>query len=232
MPPGFQAVLLITSVVSIAGAGAGVWLATIPEITRRIVPLGGAILLLISFFWVLPELAESFGWSLGAALMLTGFVLLWLIDRFVHPVCPACAHNHDHDSCSTRLHGFATPLVAAALVHSLFDGWTLAAGSGLLAVAPALTAGVMIHKIPESLAFGVILRAALRSRTTALWSAILVQAAMIPGAALAFALAPVIGSRWMALLLALGGGTFLYLGFHAVHGEWRRRVASRAVHIH
>ena len=28
-----------------------------------------------------------------------------------------------------------------------------------------------------------------------------------------------------AVLLALGGGTFLYLGFHAVHGEWKRRRA-------
>jgi len=204
------------------GAAAGVWLATVPEITRRMVPICGAILLTLSLFWVMPELAESLGWTIGPALLFTGFGLVWLADRYIYPVCPACSHTHDHDSCSTRLHGFATPLLIAAVIHSLFDGWTLAAGNG-----SAISLGVVIHKIPESLAFGVILRAALKSRNTALAWATGVQATMIPGALLALILAPVIGSRWMTVLLALGGGTFLYLGFHAVHGEWRRRVASR-----
>jgi zinc transporter ZupT len=210
------------------GAAAGVWLATVPEITRRMVPVCGAILLLLSLFWVMPELAESLGWRTGPALLFAGFLLLWIVDRYVHPVCPSCAHNHDHDSCSTRLHGFATPLLAAALIHSLFDGWTLAAGTEMMPSGSALALGVVIHKIPESLAFGVILRAALRSPRTSLIWAVAVQAAMLPGALLAVTLAPVIGSQWMTVLLALGGGTFLYLGFHAVHGEWRRRVASRA----
>jgi zinc transporter ZupT len=228
LPPEFTSILLVSSAFSMVGAAAGVWLATVPEITRRMVPVCGAILLLLSLFWVLPELAETLGWGAGPALLFTGFGLLWIIDRYIHPVCPACSHNHDHDSCSTRLHGFATPLLAAALIHSLFDGWTLAAGSELVHSGSALVLSVVIHKIPESLAFGVILRAALRSRSTALTWAVGVQAAMIPGALLAVVLAPVIGSRWMSVLLALGGGTFLYLGFHAVHGEWRRRVASRA----
>jgi len=30
----------------------------------------------------------------------------------------------------------------------------------------------------------------------------------------------------LALLLAFGGGTFLYLGYHAVHAEWKRRTAG------
>lgn len=228
MPPGFIIILLISTALSMTGAAAGVQLAAVPEVTRRVVPVGGAILLLLSLFWVMPEVAEIFGWQVAPVLMLAGFATLWAIDKYVYPVCPACAHTHDHDSCSAQLHGFATPLIAAALIHILFDGWTLALGSEVLAGGSALAAGVLIHKIPESLAFGVILRAAIASRSTALVWAIAVQAATIPGALLALALAPAIGSQGMGLLLAFGGGTFLYLGFHAVHGEWRRRLASRA----
>jgi zinc transporter ZupT len=223
-------ILLFSSVLAMAGAAAGVWLSSVPEVSRRVVPLGGIVLLLLSLLWVMPELAGTFGWELGPTLMLAGFGLVWAIDRFLYPVCPACAHTHDHDACSTRLHGFAMPLIAAALIHSLFDGWTLAAGQELSGGA-ALTAGVIIHKIPESIAYGVILKAALRSRSQALGWALGAQAATVAGALLAIVVAPVIGSRWMGMLLAIGGGTFLYLGFHAVHGEWKRRTAERAVRV-
>ena len=214
-----------------AGAAAGVWMSGIPEISRRIVPVSGAVLLLLSLAWVMPELGEMIGWPLGPALMLAGCAGIFLIDRFVYPVCPACSHTHDHDSCSTRLHGFATPLIFAALIHSIFDGWALAAGhtGEFPGVRSAIAAGVLIHKVPESIAYGVILRAALRHRGMAMLWALVAQAATLLGAVLAVAMAARIGSAWIAVLLALGGGTFLYLGFHAVHGEWKRRVVARAV---
>ena len=53
----------------------------------------------------------------------------------------------------------------------------------------------------------------------------IVQVAMIAGALFELALAPFIGPIWLHILLAIAGGTFLYLGFHAVHGEWKRRRA-------
>jgi zinc transporter ZupT len=204
----------------------------VPEVSRRIVPVSGAVLLLLSLFWILPELGASFGWSLGPGLMVIGFACLFLIDRFVYPVCPACSHTHDHDACSTRLHGFGTPLITAALIHSIFDGWALAVGLGgdTPTIRSAITAGVLIHKLPESIAYGVILRAALRRRSMALVWALIAQGATLVGAVLALAMAPRLGTTWLAALLALGGGTFLYLGFHAVHGEWKRRVVARAVH--
>ena len=45
-------------------------------------------------------------------------------DRYICTVCPACSHSHDHDSCSTRLHGFAPMLIASGL-HSFLNGWML-----------------------------------------------------------------------------------------------------------
>jgi zinc transporter ZupT len=181
------------------------------------------MLLLVSLLWVLPDLAADFGWAVGTGLMMAGFILLAGIDRFVYPVCPSCSHTHDHDHCATRLHGFAAPLIVATVIHSFFDGWALAAAQ--IASRQSIWAGVLLHKVPESLAFGILLRAAMRSRTNAVLGAAGVQAAMILGAMLEMVLAPFIGPLWLHVLLAIAGGTFLYLGFHAVHGEWKRRRA-------
>lgn len=217
--------LVLFALIALAASYAGIAISSMPGMARRVVPYSGAIMLLVSLVWVLPELAEDFGWFAGLSYMLLGFGLLWFIDRNVYPVCPTCSHTHDHDSCSTRLHGFAGPLLAATAIHSLFDGWSLAAahaeGRG------AIWAGVLVHKIPESLAFGIILRAALKSRRNAVVAAIGVQVAMLLGAELESISAPVMGRYWIHVLLAVAGGTFLYLGFHAVHGEWRRRLAHR-----
>jgi zinc transporter ZupT len=109
------------------------------------------------------------------------------------------------------------------VIHSFFDGWALAAAQ--IAARQSIWAGVVLHKLPESLAFGMLLRAAMRSRTNALFAAAGVQVAMIAGALLETALAPFFGPLWLHVLLAIAGGTFLYLGFHAVHGEWKRRRA-------
>ncbi len=225
--PGFETLLLISSVLSMSAAAVGVWLGATPEFTRRIVPVSGAILLLLSLLGVMPELARLFGWQAGPLLMLAGFAMIWLIDRYITPVCPACSHTHDHDNCAKRLHGFAGPLITAALIHSLFDGWTLAAGQSLPGSGSALVAGVLVHKVPETFAYGVILKAALGSRTVALTWALIAQGVTVIGALLALGLASHMGTQWLGWLLALTGGTFLYLGFHAVHGEWRRRAALR-----
>jgi zinc transporter ZupT len=229
-PPVFSfGTLFIFTSFAIASAFIGVWLTSLPEISRRVIPFSGAILVVVSLFWVLPELISEFGLLPGAGLMTAGFCLLLIIDKYLYPVCPACSHTHDHDSCHTPLHGFAGPLIVAALVHSFFDGWMLAAGTeqGVGAVGPAILLGVALHKLPEGVAFGVIVRAALKSQRRAFLFAGITQSIMLLGGLLEHATAPYLGSRWVTLLLAFGGGTFLYLGYHTVHAEWKRRIAAQ-----
>jgi zinc transporter ZupT len=226
--PTFSAALLLFLAAAIAGSYAGVAISGVPEVSRKVVPFSGVMLLLVSLVWVLPELAEDFGWAPGIALMTTGFLLLGLVDKFVYPVCPSCSHTHDHDNCVTRLHGFAGPLLAATVIHSLFDGWALAAAEA--AGQQGISAGVLLHKLPESVAFGIILRAALKSRQKAIVSAVLVQMATLIGVGLEYVAEPHMGPFWIHVLLAIAGGTFLYLGFHAVHSEWKRRTMRAATH--
>jgi len=212
--------VLITAI-AILSAAAGVWLTSFPTLSRRLVPFGGGVLLGVALFWVLPEMAEFFSWQ-GAILWIGGgFALLAVIDRFVYPVCPSCSHSHHHEECATRLHGFATPLLAAAALHSALDGWSAVAGQST-GFGFGLLGAIAIHKIPEGLALGVIARAALRSRASALaWCAV-AQLATLVGAGAELMFAPHMSAQGLNALLALAGGSFLYLGGHAVHGEFRR----------
>ena len=217
--------LILIAAIAIAAAGAGVWLTGFPGVSRRIVPFSGGLLMGISLFWALPELSQRLGWIAGSAWVAGGFLLLLGIDRYVYPLCPTCSHTHDHDSCTTRLHGFAAPLIIAAAIHSLVDGWSVAASqeSGSEGLGFAFLLGVGIHKIPEGLAFGVILRAALRSRTSAIAWSVVAQSGTIAGGVLEFLVAPKGEPAMLSATLAVASGGFLYLGFHAVHSEWKRR---------
>jgi zinc and cadmium transporter len=219
--------LAITGI-SILSAAAGVWLTSVAGLSRRLVPFGGGVLMGVAVFWVLPEMAEFLRWPGAVAWIAAGFALLWMVDRYVYAVCPACSHTHDHEGCLTPLHGFAWPLLAAAALHSALDGWSVAVAQGPSMLGTAFVMGIAFHKIPEGVALGVIARAALPSRAAALaWCAV-AQFSTVAGAGLESLLAPYLGAQALHALLALAGGSFLYLGGHAVHGELRRSGAAPA----
>jgi zinc transporter ZupT len=202
---------------------AGVWLTSLHAWSRRLVPFSGGVLMGVTIFWVLPELADFLSWFKASAWIAAGFVVLWVLDRFIHPVCPACSHSHDHEHCSADLHGFAPPLLIAAAIHSALDGWSVSAANGSAHLGIPFVLAIAIHKIPEGLALGVIAKAAMASRGAALGWCLLAESATLAGAALELTLAPYLGPQALNALLAIAGGTFLYLGGHAVHGEFRRR---------
>ncbi len=217
--------LILLTAVAILSAAAGVWVTEIPAISRRILPFSGGLLMGISIFWALPELSDRIGWGAGCGWIAAGFLLLWVIDRYVYPLCPTCSHTHDHEACATRLHGFATPLIVAAALHSVVDGWGAAAsrGSGSDGLGLAFLLGIGIHKVPEGLALGVILRAALHSKMGAIGWAALAQGGTLAGGIMEALIAPRTEPSVLWAMLAVASGGFFYLGFHAVHAEWKRR---------
>lgn len=214
------------TLVAVLCAIAGVWLTSVHALARKLVPFGGGTLLGVGLFWVLPEMAETLNWP-GAIIWLTsGCILLGLVDKFVYPVCPSCSPAHDHEHCSARLHGFATPLLIASALHASLDGWSVSASQSDIRLGAGFLLGIAAHKVPEGLALGVISRAALRSRSAAIGWCALAQFATLVGAGAESILAPYLGQQALHALLALAGGSFLYLGYHAIHSELRRSGAS------
>jgi len=194
-------------------------------------PFSGGVLLGVVLFWILPEIAAHYGWIGGSAGVIAGFALLWLFDRYVHPVCPSCAHTHDHGACEARLHGFAGPLLTAAAVHNFFDGWSLttAQEQSSESLKMAFLLGIGIHKAPEGLALGVLLLAATGSAWKAGLGSAAVQVMMLVGGVLAMYFAQHFGPGWMSAFLSVSAGVFVFLGYHAIGSESRQQGLSTAV---
>ncbi len=221
---------MLATLVGWAGAILGLWLTGMRRRARVAVPFSAGVLLGVALFGLAPELAGELGWALTLALAGGGYGLLLLIDRRVSPVCPSCAHDHDHAGCDTELHGFAAPLIIAAAAHSFLDGWSVTAAQIALPLGLriAVPLAVALHKLPEGVALGGILRASMGSATAALLWCLLVEGATLVGGAAGIALAPHLGMRWITWPLGFAAGWLFYLGWHAVHEEWKSRGAGPA----
>ncbi len=220
---------LIATLIGILGSCAGAYLPVAHGRARVFVPVSGAILLAVSLFSILPEMAGQEGWLRAGALYGCGYAVLFVIDRYVHPVCPSCSHTHDHGHCEVELHGFSVPLVVATSIHAFIDGWgmSIAQSAGAGTTRTAIPVAVLLHKIPEGLALGVMLYASLKSRRNAAAWGSAAELATAVGAMAGMAVLPGASPVWARNLLAIAGGTFLYLGFHAVHGALGWKLLPR-----
>jgi zinc transporter ZupT len=223
-------IALVATVAALAGVFIGVSSEGAGRGTRMMVPFAGGLLMGIAVFGLLPELVAEIGWAAGLLWSAAGYLMLLVISRYLFPVCPSCASDHGHEACPAALHGFTAPLVSAAVIHSMLDGWSIvtAQGAAVAGVRLALPIAVVVHKIPEGIALGAILRAAVTSRRAAFGWCLLAEGATLAGGAAALGLAPYLREMWLSYPLAIAGGVFFYLGFHAVHGEWKRRGAFPA----
>jgi zinc transporter ZupT len=223
---------LLAFAVAVLGALAGLWIEEIPRSARVVIPFSGGLLAGVALFGLLPELAAEVGWLRGLPVFGLGYVILLAIDRYLHVVCPSCSHDHNHGDCARALHGYTVPLLIAAAAHAFLDGWGLASTALGNSEAVRLTfpLAVMLHKAPEGLALGVIFRASTKSLWSALAFCILVEAATPLGGWAGTVFTPHLGSAWTNYPLAAAGGCFLYLGWHAVHAEWKS-IGPRAAFI-
>jgi zinc transporter ZupT len=215
----------LATLIGVAGAALGLWLTGLRRRARAVVPLSAGVLLGVALFGLVPELAGELGWTISLPLFAAGYFLLFFTDRYIYPVCPTCSHDHDHNACASELHGFAGPLIGAMALHSFLDGWSiatvqLAAPLGLRVAVPL---AIALHKLPEGIALGGILRAALKTRGTAFAWCVVAEGATLAGGVLGFVLAPRLGTHWITYPLGITAGWLVYLGYHAIHEEWKRR---------
>jgi zinc transporter ZupT len=224
------AVPALATAVGLVGAALGLWLTGLRRRARAVLPFSAGVLLGVALFGLLPELAVESGWMVSLALFGGGYALLLVVNRFAYPVCPTCAHDHDHAACATELHGFAGPLLAAAALHSFLDGWSVATAQAAvpLGLRVAVPLAVALHKLPEGIALGGILRAAMKSRTQAMSWCVLAEGTTLVGGVAGLLMAPHLGTAWIMYPLGLTAGWLFYLGYHAVHEEWKRRGAAPA----
>jgi zinc transporter ZupT len=187
---------------------------------RILVPISGAMLAAVALLALIPETASEIGWAVALLIAAAGYGLLEALDRMGLPVCPSCSHSHN----------FAGPLVAATSIHAFVDGWGMMAvkASSAEEVSTAILTALLVHKIPEGLALGAILRMSSGKAAPAVGLAILAEAPTLVGGVVGLWASQ---SLWINYPLALAGGAYLFLGLHALKA-WVRPAHVHAEHAH
>ncbi len=188
------------TVIAIISAVIGVVLAGRNR-ARFLVPLSGVLLAGVAAFGLIPEIAVETGWAATLAIAGAGYLGLHLLEHFGYPVCPSCS---DHAE-------FAWPLVGAVAVHAFVDGWGMVAVANRGAVAGAIVTAMLVHKVPEGLALGTMLRA--WAPRSAILLAVATEIPTMLGGAAGLRATPV---HWVNVPLAVAAGMFLFLGIHAI----------------
>jgi zinc transporter ZupT len=223
----FLAICLLTSFIALASM---VW-AGRSVLERCALPWTAGILLGISIFWILPEMAQGRGWIPTLVSVFGISLVLGLVDRRVCPICPFCAYEMQPKGVA-RACAVGWPLLLFACIHSFFDGWTIAlsAAPSRASVAPALSWAATVHKLPESVAIGVLAVRLTSDRRVALGAVLLIQAVMTAGGVLSVR-AGNIDARWAELSALPACAILLLFGLLTLYQEWQvngRKSAIRA----
>ncbi len=195
---------VLAALVGTASSVVSLFFTPSPVAMRRLTAGSGLLLLLSAL--------GGFGVPLA---FVAGFLGVWLIHRYVHPICPACTHDHQHDSCTTRLHGFGMPMLLALALHSFADGLSSEHTTSALAV--------ILHKVPEGIAMVILFRAALERNSQIFAAVVTVQFMTVLGGMS-------VNGVWAEQLKSLAAGSMLFLGLHSLHAlsqRWSALVPVR-----
>src|SRR5437867_3744831 len=187
-----------------------------------LISLAAGTLLGATLFAIAPESLDTTNWWAAILAAATGYALFFLISKYVHHVCPACAASHFDADATRHFSEIATALMIALAIHSTTDGLAL----GIQGETPAMDAtkwslfsALCIHKVPEGLALGSLLIGAGWRRGGALGWVAAVEATTLLGGVIGFFFLAKVSIFWLGLIMAHVGGGFLYLAAHAVLGE-------------
>ena len=179
----------------------------------------------VTLFAILPESFKDTGaWPLLAAAV-SGYLLFFLISKYLHHVCPACAASHFDADATRHFSEIATALIVALAIHSTTDGLALGIqqdAASMNATKWSLFSALCIHKVPEGLALGSLLIGAGFRRSMALGCVAAVEATTLLGGVIGMVWLGQASTFWLGLFMAHVGGGFLYLATHAVVGEMLR----------
>jgi zinc and cadmium transporter len=197
--------VLIVSLISLVGVIAiGLQEKRLRSILLYLVSFSAGALLGDVFLHILPEMAEvGFGVTEGLY-FLTGLIVFFILERFIH-----WQHGHgDHDE---TVHSSVYLTTIADSLHNFIDGMVIAAS---FLVDPTLgiatTIAVIFHEIPQEIGQFAILLHGGWSKAKAIWYNLLSGLASILGAAVVVFFARGVEEA-PTFLLAFAGASFIYI---------------------
>jgi zinc transporter ZupT len=207
---------------ALVGGGISVLLRLAHKQLCALISFAAGTLLGVTLFAIIPESLENSSWWAVAVAAATGYALFFLISKYVHHVCPACAASHFDEDASRHFNEIAIALVFALAIHSTTDGLALGIGREIhaaQAVTWSLFLALCIHKFPEGIALGSLLIGAGFTRSTVVGWVAATEATTLLGGVIGFYFLANASTFWLGLVMAHVGGGFFYLAAHALLGE-------------
>ncbi len=182
-----------------------------------LISFAAGALLAVALFDIIPETFELVGFGGGVLSVFSGYLLFYLVTRFVFHICPACAATHTEIDFKT----ITLAMVAALSIHSFMDG--LAIYSGTLTGSQAgllILMAVAFHKLPEGMALSLVARGSGMSRTKAFSLSVFLEAGTtIAGGVAGLLFLHSASSPWIGYVLGHIAGGFVFLVIHALLSE-------------
>jgi zinc and cadmium transporter len=246
-----QSLALYTGAI-LAGALAGGALPLFGGVRRSDVLLSfsAGVMLGAAFFHMLPEAVEA-GGAASLPFVVVGFLLLYLLERFV--LVHVCAepgprvtsdgelplvdphvhgtptHVHVHgDATGCGVHTMGLAAFVGMSLHTIVDGFALGAANVEAELGLLVFLAILAHKIPNAFSLSAILRAEGYSRGRAL-AMNAAFALMVPlGAGLYVLLREAVHvDAFTSIALAASAGTFLHLSLSDILPDLHRRGVAR-----
>jgi len=198
------AATIVNSLVALVGALAlACSRKTLDKVLYALVGFSAGTLLAGAFFHLIAESLEEMEAMQAFYLVFAGFILFFLIERFLH-------WHHCHEG-KCDVHAFSYLILFGDAIHNFIDGLIIAAsfmaGVGLGLVTTAMIIG---HEVPQELGdFAVLIYGGIE-RKKALFYNLLSQMTSILGGLVGFFLAMASGLTQYLLPFAAGG--FIYIG--------------------
>jgi zinc transporter ZupT len=219
--------VVLAFALAVVGGTLGAVLGTSHKRLCGLISLGAGTLLGVTLFAILPESAEGLRWWQLLLAFASGYAVFAVISKYIFHVCPACAASHFDEATTHRFSEIASAMMLALAIHCTVDGLGISAGNHADAGSPvsgqivdfSIILAVCVHKIPEGLALGALLRGAGLETWGIIWRVIAVEGTTLLGGVLGWLVFPHASQLWIMVALAHAGGGFIFLATHAIIGE-------------
>lgn len=176
---------------------------TLNKILLGLVALSAGALIGGAFLHLIPETLELLDYTKAFALVIAGFVLFFMIEKFLY-------WRHCHQA-NCKIHSFAYMSLFGDSVHNLIDGMIIAASFAVNgAVGLASTIAIIFHEVPQEIGeFGVLVYGGFE-RKKALLLNFLTATTAIAGGIIGFFIASY-SLEFVKILLPFAAGGFIYI---------------------
>jgi zinc transporter ZupT len=195
-------------IITFAGGSLPLWGKRIGDRQMHLLlAFSGAFLLCITFLHLLPETFEELNHHAGL-LILAGFFLQLIIQRFTHGIEHGHVHHHDHNHHHIAL----MPILAGLGLHAFMEGLPLGFNYRIGATTPSLYMAVAAHKLPEAMVASMLVASAKGKRAAII--ALFFFALITPTASI---LATFAGTKYYAMskvvaaLIPVVAGAFIHI---------------------